>query len=444
VARTVRDTNLETRAARLRLEPRGKPYWRVIETGLHVGYRRLRQGGGTWIARRFIGQGRYLEVALGTADDFQEADGGAVLNFRAAQDATRVWWKAERRRALGIEQERKGPYTVADALSDYIKDYQRRGGKDLINVHSIVESHILPVLGSVDTARLTAKRIRDWHYALATAPKLVRTKEGAEQRNTKAHDASDSDAVRRRRSRANRILTVLKAALNHAFSERLIDSDEAWRRVEPFHNVSKPRVRYLSALECKRLFNACEPNFRALVKAAILTGARYGELIRLTGADIDLEAATVHIRDSKSGKPRHVPLTEEASEHFEALVLGRPRIALVFQHANGGAWKKSEQARPLLAACERARITPPITFHGLRDTFASMLAMNGAPMAVIAAALGHADTRITERHYAHLSPNYVAETVRAHFPRLSDMNTPALEQRPVPLKQADKKWLNRN
>src|SRR5215211_4909862 len=161
-------------------------------------------------------------------------------------------------------------------MCDYTKDYRRRGRKDLINLRSIVESHILPALGEVDTARLTTKRIRDWHYALATAPKLVRTKKGAEQRNTKAHDASDSDAVRRRRSRANRILTVLKAALNHAFSERLIDSDEAWRRVEPFHDVSKPRVRYLSALECKRLINACEPDFRALVKAAILTGARYG------------------------------------------------------------------------------------------------------------------------------------------------------------------------
>jgi hypothetical protein len=49
MARTVRDTNLETRAARLRLESRGKPFWRTIETGLHVGYRRLRQAGGTWI-----------------------------------------------------------------------------------------------------------------------------------------------------------------------------------------------------------------------------------------------------------------------------------------------------------------------------------------------------------------------------------------------------------
>ena len=35
-------------------------------------------------------------------------------------------------------------------------------------------------------------------------------------------------------------------------------------------------------------------------------------------------------------------------------------------------------------------------------------------MAVIAQALGHKDERITRRHYAHLSPSYVADTVRQH------------------------------
>ena len=44
--------------------------------------------------------------------------------------------------------------------------------------------------------------------------------------------------------------------------------------------------------------------------------------------------------------------------------------------------------------------------------------MRGVPMPVIARQLGHADTRMTERHYAHLSPSYVAETIRASFPTL--------------------------
>jgi integrase len=418
MARTVRDTLLETRAARLRLSPRSKPYWRSIETGLHVGYRRLRQGGGTWVARRFCGNGRYCERQLGNSDDLQDADGTSILSFRQAQESARAWWKLEQRRALGLEAEQRGPYSVRMALEDYVKNYIGRGGRDLTNVRSIIDSHILPSLGPLDTARLTTKRIREWHHSLATSPRLTR-------RGTKEKDVStppaflDSEAVRRRRARANRVLTVLKAALNHGFAEHLIPSDQAWRRVAPFRGVETARARYLSFTECQRLITASSPDFRPLVRAAILTGARYGELIRLTVGDVNLESATIHIRESKSGTPRHVPLTEEVLEHFEQWVAGRARSETVFRRADGRSWKRSEQARPLAAACERAAITPPITFHGLRDTFASVLAMNGAPMAVIARVLGHADTRITEKHYAHLAPNYVAESLRAHFPRLN-------------------------
>jgi integrase len=225
-------------------------------------------------------------------------------------------------------------------------------------------------LGSIDVNKLTTKRIRDWHHALATSPRLTRAGRPTVEGNTRPHDDSDPEAIRRRRARANRILTVLKAALNHGFAERQIASDDAWRRVEPFHNVDAPRIRYLSAAECRRLINACDPDFRVFVRAAILTGARYGELIRLTLADVDLEAATIYIRESKSGRPRYIPLTDEACEHFGELVLGRTPSEPAFLRANGRRWKKSEQARPLLTACRRAGIDPPITFHGLRDTFA--------------------------------------------------------------------------
>ena len=54
----------------------------------------------------------------------------------------------------------------------------------------------------------------------------------------------------------------------------------------------------------------------------------------------------------------------------------------------------------------------PTTFHDLRRTYGARLAVKGVPMAVIAEALGHADERITRKHYAHLSPSYVADTVR--------------------------------
>src|SRR5450755_3117765 len=83
---------------------------------------------------------------------------------------------------------------------------------------------------------------------------------------------------------------------------------------------------------------------------------------------------------------------------------------LIFRRADGGAWGPSHQQRPLDEASRIAKLNPAATFHILRHTYASTLAMKVVPMGVIAAQLGHSDTRMTERHYAHLAPSYVADT----------------------------------
>jgi len=417
MARTVRDTNLETRAARLRLSARRKPYWRVLESGLHLGYRRTKEGGGSWVARRFIGEGRYLETKIGTADDLQDADGVALRSFKQAQEAAREWGRVEQRRALGHAPD-DGPYTVAKVLEAYFADRERRGSKGLAKDRAAANVRVLPALGELDVAKLTTKRIRDWHTGLATAPKLTRPARIEKVRKSTAIDTKDVDAVRARRATANRTLTVLKASLNHAYHDSRVASDEAWRKVKPFREADAPIVHFLSHDECRRLVNACDGAFRDLVRAALLTGCRYGELTRMRSTDFNGEAGTITVQISKAGKPRHVALTDEGRGLFENLTVGRSSRDAVFVREDGKVWGPSHQQRPLEAASQRARIEPAATFHILRHTYASSLAMRGVPMGVIAAQLGHADTRMTERHYAHLAPNYVAETVRAALPSL--------------------------
>jgi integrase len=91
----------------------------------------------------------------------------------------------------------------------------------------------------------------------------------------------------------------------------------------------------------------------------------------------------------------------------------------------------------MLDACERAKLKPAISFHVLRHTHGSMLAMKGVPLGVIAKQLGHADTRMTEKHYAHLAPSYVADTIRAHFPTLGvGEESGVVPLRPRPRKRA--------
>ena len=155
-----------------------------------------------------------------------------------------------------------------------------------------------------------------------------------------------------------------------------------------------------------------------MVTAALLTGCRYGEIAALKCSDFDANSGTLSIATSKSGQQRHVVLTEEGSEFFTQAMIGRPMDEIAFKRSTGGAWGNAHQYRPLQDACKNAGINPPASFHILRHTYASRLAMNGVPMKVIAEQLGHADTRVTEKHYAHLSDSYKADTVRAAFGNL--------------------------
>jgi integrase len=186
--------------------------------------------------------------------------------------------------------------------------------------------------------------------------------------------------------------------------------------VKPFGGVHSARIRYLAIAEARRLVNACDPDFRPLVQAALVTGARYSELTRLTASDFNPDVGTVGIAQSKSGKPRHVVLNAEGRDFFRQLCAGRPRGDLLFRRDDGEPWGKSHQFRLMREACRIAKVVPPIGFHGLRHTWASLSVMAGMPLMVVAKNMGHSDTRMVERHYGHLAPSYVVDAVREHAP----------------------------
>jgi integrase len=430
--RTVNDAPLTTRAARERLAARHQPYWRAIEAGAAMGYRKGTMGG-VWLARVVdpSAGGGYRQAALGRADDALRAAGTEVLDYRQAEAKAREWIARQHRVAAGLEADPATmplkPYTVAEAMADYLADYVARGGKALGTTRQAIEAHILPALGALPVGRLTRDKLKGWHRALAASPARLRSQKGQIRHRA---TADDPEALRRRRSSANRILTILKAALNHARSEgKVTCPTDAWAAVKAFREADKAKVRYLLDDEIARLVNACPPDSRELVTGALLTGCRYGELAAMKAADFDPQAGTVTIGRSKGGKLRHVALTDEGRTFFDQIVAGQAGTARIFERDGvvrqatretpaetaRVAWGKSDQARFMRAACAAASITPAVSFHDLRHTYGSRLAMRGVPMGVIAAQLGHTDTRMTERHYAHLSPSYVAETVRQSF-----------------------------
>src|SRR5262249_24088237 len=232
--------------------------------------------------------------------------------------------------------------------------------------------------------------------------------------------SDDADASRARRVSVNRIRGVLIRALNFAFENGHVSSDQAWRRLKAFKGVVKARVRYLSVAEAKRLINASDLEFRPLLQGALLTGARYGQLARLTVPDFNPDSGTLCIRTRKGpGYERiyHAHLSDEALAFFQAVCAGRRRSDRIFPRSDGRLWAKSQQAVFMREASKRAGIAPAVSFHVTRHTFASHAVMNGAPLLVVAQALGHVDTRMVEKHYGHLAPSYEADAIRKAAPR---------------------------
>lgn len=403
MARIVDNTDLRDRDVRVRLAIRKKPYWLALNEGAHLGYyrgRRVRK----WVARfRMPGKmSNYQESTIAEADDCAAADGVIILSFSQAREAARTWFARLEQNGGRI----KRPYSVSDALDDYLKSFC---GKDIENTRRRIEAIVRPQMGRHDVNTLTRKTIADWHLALAHEPARLRTARGASQNFRPTADTTDGR--RSRRSSANRILTILKAALNVAYRNEKAERDDAWRRVKPFTKTDAPRTRYLDDNESRRLVIACHPNFRPMVKAALLTGARYSEISGLEVGDFDRQSRTLWLRETKSGIPRVVYLDAEGVQLVCHAIVDKNRSDLIFCRPDGKRWGAAHQVRPMSAACKTAELDPT-GFHDLRRTYGARLARKGVPMAVLAEALGHADERITRKHYAHLAPSYVASTIR--------------------------------
>ena len=197
MARTVHEAKIETRTARAKLKRGRQAHWRAILPGrLHLGYQRKPEAtAGRWLLRRHQGNAYRVE-ALGWADDADDADGASVLTFEQAQA------KALENADAGEGQPRHR-LTVRRAIADYT-EFKRAEGRSTNDMERRAAAHILPVLGDIEVSDLTSDRIRRWLSDLAASPAFKRTKKGADRKFKPGPE--DEEAVRRRRSSANRVL----------------------------------------------------------------------------------------------------------------------------------------------------------------------------------------------------------------------------------------------
>jgi integrase len=441
MARLTTEFDIRTAASRLALPLRAEPYYRDIASGIALGYRRG-QRGGSWLARIWNPTKKaYNETKIGRADDNgAKANEAGTFSFdQAAKKAQELLAYADARRVSGVAP--KSEKKTVDALLDhYVAGYitgeaRKKGapGRDLLNLKSILKCHIRPALGALRLQDLNSALLTNFKSALVEAPRLTRTglpasttkkvsKHGKSSSQPAPAEATaphpmDKEERRKRQARANRIITPLRAALNYGRKSSWLASEAAWRdSLTPFGAVDGVSDRYLELMECQDLQAKAEPDFRLLVRGALLTGCRYGSLRFITAGDFDQYASTVKVRITKNGKPQVIPLTTAGCAFFSELMVGKKRKDFLFTKASGGNWMPSDQTRPMKRACAAAEIDPPVTFKELRDTFASHLVLRGVPLLTVSKLLGHADIRITEKHYAHLAKDHIHRELEENLP----------------------------
>jgi len=208
-------------------------------------------------------------------------------------------------------------------------------------------------------------------------------------------------------SRINRYQGWLRHVLNVAIRDgKLTVTPTA--KVKMFREP-KGRTRYLSVEEEAKLIEQLGPKSGTYTRFAILTGLRQREQFHMEWAHVDLEKGLVTLPTTKAGETQYIPLNEEAKTILRNLDSWQ-RSKWVFPSKN--------PARPIdpcnfmrryRQAVQNSEIEW-VTWHDLRHTFASRLAMQGVTLTSIAALLRHSTTSLVRR-YAHLSPAYLKEAI---------------------------------
>lgn len=207
-----------------------------------------------------------------------------------------------------------------------------------------------------------------------------------------------------------------------------------WTGHSPVDGVNKitrlknERVRYLSDEERKDLLKACEASenkqLYPIVVFALSTGARKGEIMNLTLADIDLARNRAILRETKNGETRGVPIAPHLRELLVREIKQAKALYKDLDIKNQPQWlfPRPDGMEPIYFrkawynALENAGIKN-FRFHDLRHSTASYLAMGGASPLDIAAVLGHKTLQMVKR-YAHLSESHTSNIVKQMSDRI--------------------------
>jgi integrase len=342
------------------LEPRREPYWARIQRGQYIGFRKLPDGSGTWIARRRTEDGRQEYKSLGYESP--------ALDFDAAKQAAEQWFKL---RDADIKDE---VVTVADACRRYVEERETSKSKACArDAEARFERTVYDEpIGKRHIAKLRAAQVKAWRDDLEMSP-----------------------------ASRNRTLIALKAALNLAVRERNVAASQAqeWRDVKPLPGAYRRRDLFLDLDQRRALMNAASGAVRDLIEAAMLTGARAGELANATRKQFDKRHCSMQFT-GKTGT-RIVPLSPAACALFARLAESKLPGAHLLTRDDGKPWSHSDWDELVREAAAKAELPAGVCLYTLRHSFITTALTSGMTTLDVARLVGTSIMMI-EKAYGHL------------------------------------------
>lgn len=429
MASHLRNSKLDSKAARGKLAARGKPYFFDLGSRLALGYRRGKNAR-PWLARIYVGEEKYAFEPIGESDDNLDANGVTVFTFDQAQDRARELLKAfeakERIAALGPV------ITVADAVQAYIDERSKRETPQ--NARKLAQ-HVLKTdaaLAKTPLAELTTKALIEWRQRLAKTMKEI--------------------SVRR-------VANDLRAALNTAgqlHSEQLPpglriaikDGLAAPRRSAP---VSARPPQVLSDADVRRVIDAARQidkedgwggELHRMIVTLASTGSRLSQVARCRVADLQIDQRRLMVPVSRKGSATKqrpmisIPLGDDVLDVLAPAKLGRkgtdmlllrpqwrrapgPGLGVLEVYARG-PWKAaSELRRAWLAIRERAGLPKDYIAYSLRHSSIVRNLSRGLPVSLVGKQHDTSATMIEQHYAAYISDALQALSRAALVPLIS-------------------------
>ena len=351
----------------------------------------------------------YLYMDLGRDQDGHRQRQYRTFNSLTEARKARDAHLADRARATRIPDL---TLTLDDWLEEWMTDIiiPNRAETTVYGYQKIIENHISPCLGDIPLQTLSPKDLQHYYAEMMREKGLC------------------ANSVRRHHD-------LLAAALYAALRQDLILHSPT-DRVEPPRVIPK-ETRFYTSESLKKLYQLLEGHWlETAVHLAGSLGLRREEICGLRWDSVDFQLRKIHIRAARTAAGAKI-IDKETKNRSSARVLhmGDDIFSLLKRErlrqnerklALGKDWPESglvavdNNGKPFSPNCLTMNFTrfirthpelPPLTFHGLRHTFATVASAQGAPLFDIGKALGHSTPATTGKIYTHLVDQLHAETL---------------------------------